>query len=212
MAANRSRLKRPLLQVKPLSHHISSFQGQLSQFPESDDKPTTQDLLVIPDLFANALKLIHILVKKNILKLEHGAEDYQKLVNIYNQFPYAPNEKIDFKALICEFDDILLSATVFPIDQIVLLGKDLFSEGNCDFLMMLVVKRLSFDGQKRAKLNFLNIIHSDLNLTLIEKIIRNGIDEKSYDRQNLPNSSSSLLKLLAHKVVLADRLKSYYED
>jgi len=211
MSSNRNGARRGLLEPKKLNNYVATESGQLSRFPGSSNIPSTKDLLVIPDLFGNALKLIHVLVEKNILQLSNGAADYNKLVEIYNHFPYAPSDKIDYKALIHQFFSILFTAKVIPIDQIVLLGNDLCSNGNCDYLMLLVIKRLSFAAYDFKKPNFLIIIHSTLDITLIEKILKEGIDDKSIDEK--PQTSFlSLKRLLVNRIItLQDLAQCFHE-
>jgi hypothetical protein len=111
----------------------------LSIYPTSPDKLNSGDQLTIGDLHGNSVKFIYFLIKQGVLKLGKEAEDYQKIIAIYNK-----EEPLDVADL-TKFKDILNRAkfTEHAKEATVrLIGDEVADRGNNDYFTLLVLKKL----------------------------------------------------------------------
>lgn len=101
------------------------------------------DEVTFGDGHGNALKIIHFLIKIGIMTLARGAEDYQRIVAIYEQaldpeaVDYAPYEKA-----MTDFIHILKQAKSRPVGLLRFLGDGVGDRGNNDLYTLLIYKWL----------------------------------------------------------------------
>lgn len=101
------------------------------------------DEVTIGDGHGNALKIVHFLIKTGIMTLARGAEDYQRVVAIYEQeldpeaVDYAPYEKA-----MADFIHILKQAKSCPVGLLRFLGDGVGDRGNNDLYTLLIYEWL----------------------------------------------------------------------
>lgn len=95
--------------------------------------------LTIGDLHGNALKLIYVLIKQNVLKMK--SEAYAQLLEIYNK-KLTDVTLIDLK----KFKTILEQAEVQAVGTVRLIGDELAGRGRNDYFTLQIIDFLQRNG------------------------------------------------------------------
>ena len=188
----------------------------LNEYPDQVDTLQLGDQLTIGDLHGNSVKLIYFLIKQGVLKFNKGADDYSKIVEIYNKEPLETADLDTFK-------DILNRATFAEHAQkamIRLIGDEVADRGNNDYFTLLVLKKLQENGiqteivlsnhgaefvrfyEEGCKENFHPSISPTTSIT--GNSYGWGIGTPSYDK--------GLIKLITDKVVSKEEVTQLIED
>lgn len=92
-------------------------QVDLFKYPENISTLKEGDELTIGDLHGNSIKFLFFLIKQGVLTLNHGEQDYNELVHIYNDTKKTEDEiSINLKTLQLETSDINNIANILKKD------------------------------------------------------------------------------------------------
>lgn len=125
-----------IMTIQQQASYVSNELDDFSQIPTS--VVYTQNILCIGDLHGNALKLLHSLVKHQIIKIT--AEDYASFYKLYHASPVSQESITQLINLINSFD-VQANAPLIR-----LLGDELADRGQNDFYTLYLLKKLADSG------------------------------------------------------------------
>ncbi|MDX1836258.1 hypothetical protein DIZ81_02495 [Legionella taurinensis] len=115
----------------------------LRKYPDDISPLTKDDEVTLGDGHGNALKMVYFLIKTGIMTLAGGAEDYQRLVEIYEQElnPEA-NDYAPYAKAMDDFIRILHQAKPGLVGILRFLGDVVADRGNNDLYTLLIYEWL----------------------------------------------------------------------
>src|SRR5579883_2145455 len=119
---------------RPLTNTIISTPADLEVYPketkDTDCIPHANNEFTIGDLHGNALKLLHFLVRQNVINLDEA--EYAEFVKLYKK----DSKEITKEDLDVIFEKILAKMTANPVGTVRLIGDELSDRGANDYFTL----------------------------------------------------------------------------
>ncbi len=177
--------------------------ANLHEYPFIDHVYVSDDQaqLTLGDLHGNALKLIYVLIRQQILQMSES--DYKTLVEIYNKATEIL-QKTDLEL----FNQILNQSTIFHRPLLRLLGDTLCDRGSNDYFTLKVFEKLRSDPHPVP----IEIIFSnhDAEFVLDMEILATFMP-KRFNEDMFAMSTRNLRMLINNKLVEKKEIKKLYE-
>lgn len=202
-----------VLNMKSTKNLVVEKQIDLEVYPQQDNAhpacPANQ--VTIGDCHSNPLKIIHFLIKQNILNLER--EDYKTLKSIFNNSEFNnPQIRLTQKASddIETFNKILSNTSFNPVGMVRFIGDIIADRGPNDYFILKILQALN---SKRVPVEILLSNH-DLEFIRARENIHVGKQafELTWLLPNFTHSMLQMQRLIDNKVISMEDVLNTFDS